>query len=217
LQIEEAEKYQTPTGIESYETPDLQLADQNGRWMTRSEDPESYQHRPWDEPKTCDLCDIVCDIRDDERYLQDDGSCPFPDSAPELRYWKIEDNDRECQDFLHPILLQNIEAINRKRRKAAKAHIWKYLKEERWMHTLINSGQRMIDVWERNYKPVTFYFRSFETIYLYLKTLPKERRTPQFVQHIRRNIEYSPSFKQLLRGRSYEAELLRKIDRMVGQ
>ena len=54
--------------------------------------------------------------------------------------------------------------LNRKRRKAAKVYIWKYLKEAHWMHTLINSGQRMIDVWERNYRPVTFYFRSFETI-----------------------------------------------------
>jgi len=212
LQIEEAEKYQTPLGTESYETPDLQLADQNGRWMTRSEDPDCYRQMPYEEAKNCSICDIVCDIRDDKRYLNPDGSCPYNDPAPEQLYWKINDYDRPCQDFLHPLLLQNIEAINRKRRIAAKNHIWKYLKEPHWMHTLINSGQRMIDVWKRNYKPVEFYYRSFETIVLYLKTIPEERRTPMFLQHIRKNLEYSPSFGELVRKSEYERGLLGKIE-----
>ena len=215
LQIEEAEKYHSPTGNATYEAPDLQLSDQNGRWMTRSEDPECYYQEPFEEAKTCDLCDIVCDIRNDQRYLNSDGTCPFPDPEPKSIYWKIEDNDRECQDFLHPMLLQNIDSINRKRRKAAKAHIWKYLKDPKWMHTLINSGQRMIDVWKRNYQPVTFYYRSFEQIYLYLKTLPKERKTPMFLQHIRGNLEKSPSFEKLKGESDYEKTMLAKIDGMI--
>ena len=85
------------------------------------------------------------------------------------------------------------------------------------MHALINSGQRMMDVWKRNYQPVTFYFRSFETVVLYVKSLPKERRTPQFLQHIRGNIEKSPSFRELVRESSYEQDLLQKIDKIVGE
>ena len=218
LEIEDAEKYHSPIGRQSYETPDLQLSDQNGRWMTRSDDPECYYQLPYEEPRHCSICDIVCDIRDDERYLHDDGTCPFPESAPQLQYWKIEDNDRSCGDFLHPLLFANIESINRKRRKAAKAHIWNYLKEPRWMHALIDSGQRMIDVWERNYKPVTFYFRSFETVVLYLKTAPRQVRENQtLAQHVRRNLEHSPSFKQLLTGpnQDYERRMLLKLDRFI--
>lgn len=44
---------------------------------------------------------------------------------------------------------------------------------------------RMIDVWKRNYQPAAFYYRSFETILLYLKSLPAERKTPAFLRHIR--------------------------------
>lgn len=212
LQIEEAEKYQSGLSTESYETPDLQLADQNGVWMTRSEDPECYQWPLDDEPKTCAKCDLICDIRDDKRYLNEDGSCPFGDAAPHLKYWKIEDYDRECQDFLHPLLLQDIDAINRRRRRAAKAKIWSHLKEPRWMHALINKGERIIDVWKRHYHPVTFYYRSFETIILYIKNLPPEARTASLLKHIRKNLEKSPSYKQLLRESYYEESLLEKID-----
>ena len=115
---------------------------------------------------------------------------------------------------MHPLMLQNIESINRKRRKAAKAHILKYLKAH-WMNSLINSGQRMSDVWERNYKPVEFYYRSFEQIYLYLKTLPKERKTPMFLQHIRGNMEKSQSFEQLVKESEYERGMLGKIDTLM--
>lgn len=214
LQIEEAEKVQSGVASATYETPDLQLADQNGVWMTRSDDPECYPQAPFEEPKDCSICDLVCDIRDDARYLKDDGTCPYPDAMPGPSYWKIQDGDRPCGDFLHPNLLLNIEATNRKRRKAAKAHIWKYLKDPHWMHTLINSGQRMKDVWERNYQPVTVYYRSFETILQYLKSVPKERRTPLFMKHIRKNLEYSPSFKPL-REKDYEQRLLRKLEGMI--
>lgn len=216
LEIESAEKYHTPTGNKTYETPDLQLADQNGKWMTRSDDPDCYKHTPYDfEDKNCNICDLVCDIRDDVRYLKEDGSCPYNEgSTPEPIYWKIEDGDKPCSDFLHPMLLQNIESINRKRRKAAKAYIWKHLKNPDVMHKLINSGQRMIDVWKRNYKPVTFYYRSFEQILLYLKTVPRERKTEQFLQHVRKNLEYSPSFKQLLKD-DVERRVLERLDKMV--
>ncbi len=215
LQIEEADKHQSGLSTESYETPDLQLADQNGVWMTRSEDPECYEWPLDDEAKTCDKCDLVCNIRDKQEYMRDDGSCPFPEAGPQLKYWKIEDYDRECRDFLHPLLLQDIDAINRRRRRTAKAKIWNHLKEPKVMHTLINSGQRMIDVWKRNYQPVTFYYRSFETVILYIKNLPPEVRTPSLLKRIRINIEKSPSFNQLLRESYYEESLLEKIDRYV--
>ena len=217
LQIEESEKYHSGSGTASYEAPDLQMSDQNGRWMTRSDDPDLYRHTPFDfESKTCSVCDLVCDIRDNKQYLKPDDTCPFSDaeSSYELVYWKIEDNDQPCQDFLHPMLLQNIDAINRKRRKAAKAHIWKYLKNSHWMHTLINSGQRMIDVWQRNYQPVVVYYRSLEQIYLYLKTLPKAKKTPIFLQHVRKNLEKSPSYEQLL-DQEYERQMLKKINEIV--
>ncbi len=215
LQIEEYEKYQSGLSTETFELPDLQLADQNGVWMTRSDDPECYEHKPYDEPKTCNICDIVCDIRDMEKYMREDGSCPYDDSPPKQIYWKIDDYDRPCQDFLHPLLLQDIGAMNRKRRRVAKAHIWKYLKEPKWMHKLINSGERMIDVWRRNYQPVKFYYNSFETIIQYIKHLPPEKKTRSLLRHIRKNIEKSPSFKELLRKSWYEEDLLDKINRIV--
>ena len=217
LQIEDAEKYQSALATESYEHPDLQLADQNGRWMTRSDDPGCYYQEPYEEPKTCSICDIVCDLRDRTKYLEPDGTCPYPDPPPAPIYWKIDDQARPCQDFLHPLMLSNIDAINKKRRRAAKAHVWKYLQQPRWMHALINSGQRMIDVWKRNYQPVTFYYRSFETILLYLKSIPADNRTGSFLQHVRGNLEKSPSYKHLLRESDYERGLLDKIDRMVAQ
>ena len=73
----------------------------------------------------------------------------------------------------------------------------------------------MIDVWERNYQPVTFYYRSFETIYLYLKTMPKEMKRPMLLKRVRENLEKSPSFEQLLQESEYEQMMLRKIERMV--
>jgi hypothetical protein len=217
LQIEEEDKYQSGLSTESYETPDLHLADQNGVWMTRSEDPECYEWPPEDEPKTCPKCDLVCDIRDDKRYLNDDGSCPFSDATPYLRYWKIEDYDRPCQDFLHPLLLQDIDAINRRRRRAAKAKLWSYLKEPKWMHALINSGQRIIDVWRRHYQPVTFYYHSFDTIKLYIKNLPPEaRKNRHLLKRIRQNIEKSPSFRQLLESWEEESKL-EELDKYIGR
>lgn len=215
LEIEEAEKFHAPTGNSTFETPDLQLSDQNGVWMTRSDDPECYVQQPFEEDKNCSICDIVCDIRDRPEYLNPDGTCPYSDSVyPEALYWRIEDNDKPCGDFLHPIMLQDIDAINKRRRRGAKAKIWKYLQESHWMHTLINSGQRIIDVWERNYKPVTFYYRSFETVWLFLKTLPKERLTPMLVRRVRDNLEKSPSFEQLIDS-EYERGVLGKIEGLL--
>jgi len=72
----------------------------------------------------------------------------------------------------------------------------------------------MMDVWKRNYQPVEFYYRSFEQICLYLKTMPKKRKTPQFLQHVRKNLEYSPSFEKLLEDES-ERKILGKIDAVV--
>lgn len=83
------------------------------------------------------------------------------------------------------------------------------------MHTLINSGDRMIDVWKRNYQPVTFYFRSFETIVLYLKSLPAAAKTPTFLNHLWHNLEMSPSFNELRERSNYEQMMFSKIDQMV--
>jgi len=215
LQIEEAEKYHSALATESYETSDLQLADQNGVWMTRSDDPECYRHRPFDEAKTCNICDLVCDIRDDQRYLNSDGTCPYSDVPSDLMYWKIQDGDQPCGDFLHPLLLENIESINRRRRKKAKAHLAKYLSQSRWIHALINSKTPIRQVWQRHYQPLQVYFRSFETIVLYLKNAPVHiQNNRQFLTHLRRNLEFSPSFKRLLRGENADQERgwLRKLD-----
>jgi hypothetical protein len=215
LQIEEAEKYQAGLGTESFESADLQLADTNGVWFSRSDDPELYRWPPdSDEEKTCSICDVVCDIREMAEYLKDDGSCPYEDAGPDSIYLKVEDNDRSCQDFLHPLLLQDIKAINTRRARIAKAHIWKYLQEPKWMHSLINSGQRMVDVWRRNYKPVTFYFNSFESIVLYLKNMPAEMKgNKHILRRIRGNLELSPSFKVNLDKGEWEERMLGNVDK----
>lgn len=217
LQIEEADKHQSGLSTETYETPDLQLADSNGIWFTRSEDPELYNWSPdSDEPKTCNLCDIVCDIRDMQEYLHDDGTCPFDDPAPSIIYHRIDDHDQPCRDYLHPLFLQDIKSINRRRARTAKAHIWKHLQEPRWRHALINSGQRMADVWRRNYKPVHVYFDSFQTIALYLKNLPPHmRQNRNLLQRIKENMEGSPSFKENLQKGDWEERLLKNIYRVV--
>lgn len=215
LQIEEAEKFHTPTGSASYETPDLQLADYNGRWMTRSDDPESYAHKPWDEPKNCSICDIVCEIRNDEKYLNEDGTCPYPDTAPEPTYWRVDEQRiKPCGDYLSPVMLLNLEAVNRKRRRKAKAFLWGYLKEKKWRDTHINSGRRMIDVWEKHYKPLVFYFRSFETIFLYLKTLPNNAKTNQFIKHLKKNLSTSPSFLELSKKET-EIQNWKKLEKIL--
>lgn len=217
LQIEEADKFQSGLSTETYETPDLQLHDTNGKWFTRSDDPEMYRWPAnFDEKKTCNICDLVCDIRDMQQYMREDGSCPFDDPAPEPVYSKVADYDRPCQDFLHPLLLQDLKAINRRKARTTKAYIWKYLKEPKWMHTLINSGQRMIDVWRRNYQPVTFYYSSLESIALYIKNMPPEmKKTYGLLKRIRENLEYSPSFKECLARGEWEGKMLANIDGYV--
>ena len=210
---EEEEQYLSGMASPMREHGDLQLADSDGTWFTRSDDPESYLWPTWPdeeadsldeklrggEVRTCGLCDVICDIRDDERYLLEDGSCPFPDPEPQQDYWKVEDYDRPCQDFLHPLLLQDLQAINRRRARIAKAHIWRYLREPKWMHALVNSGQKMIDVWRRNYQPATFYFNSFESVWLYIKNLPPEvKENKHLLRRIRDNLELSSSFVENL-------------------
>ena len=217
LQIEEAEKFESGLGTETFETPDLQLADTNGVWFTRSEDPEEYY---WpaeiDEPRTCSICDIVCDIRDDNRYLNEDGTCPYNDAQPYSIYSKVQDYDRPCQDFLHPLLLQDIRAINKRRRRMAKTKLWGYLKQKRWRDALIDKSERITDVWKRNYQPVTFYFNSFESIWLYVKNLPDEMRNNRFfLQRIRDNLELSPSFNECLEKGDWERRMLGKIERLL--
>ena len=217
LEIEEAEKYQSGLGTASFEHPDLQLHDTNGVWFTRSDDPELYR---WpaqaEEGKTCNICDIVCETRDMEKYMLEDGGCPYNDVSPEPAYSKVQDYDRPCQDFLHPLLLQDIKAINQRRRRAAKAKLWGYLKQKKWRDALINKGDRIIDVWHRNYKPVTFYFSSFETIVLYIKNMPAEmRRNKGLLRRVRENLEYSPSFKENLGKGEWEERMLGRVERMV--
>ena len=218
LQIEEAEKYQAGSSTSTYETPDLQLHDTNGIWFTRSDDPEMYR---WpttvDDPKICSICDIVCDIRDMQKYMRDDGSCPYDDPAPQAVYSQVQDRDESCRDFLHPLLLQDLEAINRKRRRMAKAHIGKYLKQKKWRDLLITKEDRMVDVWQRNYKPVTFYFNSFETIVLYLKNLPAEMmRSKGLLRRVRENLELSPSYRECLESGDWEKRMLARVYEMVG-
>ena len=217
LEIEEAEKYQSGLGTASFEHPDLQLHDTNGVWFTRSDDPELYR---WpvkaEEGKTCNICDIVCEIRDMEKYMLEDSGCPYNDVVPEPVYSKVADYDRPCQDFLHPLLLQDIKAINQRRRRTAKAKLWGYLKQKKWRDALIDKGDRITDVWRRNYKPVTFYFSSFETIVLYIKNMPAEmKRNKGLLRRVRENLEYSPSFKENLEKGEWERRMLENIDSAI--
>jgi hypothetical protein len=217
LQIEEAEKYQSGLSTESHEHIDLMLSDSNGVWFTRSDDPESYRwSEEVEEGKTCGLCEIVCDTRDDTRYLKEDGSCPYESPAPDLIYSKVMDQDQPCSDFLHPLLLQDLKAINRRRARTAKAKIWSYLKQKRWRDALIEKGDRIKDVWERSYQPVTFYFNSFESIVLYLKNLPGEmKRNKGLVRRVRENIELSPSYRENLEKGDWERRMLERVEGMV--
>ena len=197
----------------------MQLHDTNGKWFSRSEDPELYRWSPdSDDPKTCNICDIVCEIRNDKKYLKEDGTCPYDDAvpAPEAVYSKVQDYDTPCKDFLHPLLLQDIPAINRRKRRATKAKLWGYLKEKKWRDTLINKGDRIIDVWRRNYQPVTFYYNSFESVWLYVKNLPPEmKKNKHLLRRIKENMEYSPSFKQNLEKGDWERRMLGNIERAV--
>jgi len=228
-EAEAEEQYLSGMSSPMREHGDLQLSDTDGVWFTNSNDPENYlwptlpgeededlEERVADEPRTCNSCDIICDIRNDKRYLNEDGSCPYPDPSPSLKYWKVEDADRPCQDFLHPLLLHDIEAINRRKRRATKAKLWGYLKQKKWRDLRINKGERMIDIWKRNFQPVNFYYRSFETVWLYVKNLPDEmRRNKHLLKRIRENLEYSPSFKENLEKGDWEERMLENIDGFV--
>ena len=215
VEIENEESYLS--GLSAREHPDLQLHDTDGVWWTCSNDPESfhYDFLKEDVEKRCADCDILCQIRDWEKYLDPGGSCPYPDPPPQPIYRKVV-YDGPCDNFLHPLLLQDVDAINRKRRRVAKAHIWKYLKEPKWMHALINSGQPMMQVWRRNYRPAQVYFSSFETVKLYLKTMPEHmRRNPRLVERVRENLEKSPSTRKLLRESWHEEDLKGEMDRYI--
>ena len=218
LKIENTEKWHTPTGRESFETPDLQLADTNGSWFTNSDDPERYSWNPeYDEPMTCGRCETVCDVRDDERYLETDGACPFPDPAPVQKYSGVRDYDSRCGDFLHPLVLENLDAINRKRRKVAYNHISGYLKQPRWIHALINSGQTIREVWGRHYQPATFYYSSFDTILKYIRSRPEKlRKNRQWLRHVWSNSKKSPSYRELRKFGSYlEDEIHDTLEKVV--
>jgi len=215
LQIEEGEKFQSGLSTVTYETPDLQLHDTNGVWFTRSDDPDMYGW-PQDDPKTCNICDLVCDIRDEPKYLRGDETCPYDDPAPYSIYQKVQDSDQPCQDFLHPLLLQDIPAINRRRRRTTKVKLWKYLKQKHWRDALINKGDRIADVWKRNYRPANFYFNSFESIALYLKNLPTHmKQNRHLLKRIRDNLDYSPSFRENLEKGEWEVRMLENIETMV--
>lgn len=218
LEIENADKWHTPVGRESYETRDLQLADTNGTWFTLSDDPEWYQWNPdYDESMTCPRCELVCEVRDDKRYLNEEATCPFPDPAPVLKYTSVQDYDRPCQDFLHPLLLENIDSVNRKRRKAAFHHLAGYLRQPKWIHALINTGQSITEVWERNYQPAMCYYSSFDTILKYVRSRPRElQKNRQWVRHLWNNARKSPSYRELRRFGSYfEDEIHDTLERIV--
>ena len=218
LVMENAEKFYSPVGQKTYETPDLQLADSNGRWFTNSSDPEYYHWDPrYDEPMKCELCDLVCDIRDDERYLEEDGACPFPDPAPTPKYTQVQDYDRPCRDFLHPLMLENIDAINRKRRIAAFNHLKQYLGDIKWINALINTGQTITEVWERHYKPVTFYYSSFDAILKYVRSRPEEQQENRvWLKHVWGNAKKSPSYRELRQwGGYWEDELHDTLETIV--
>ena len=217
LRIEEAEKYSSGLSTPTHEHPDLQLADTNGVWFTRSDDPEYFRWTPeTEEGKECTLCELVCDIREMSEYMQKDGTCPYDDAAPELIYTKVRDNDEPCSDFLHPLLLQDIKAINRRRARTAKAKLWSYLKQKKWRDALIEKGERITDVWQRNYQPVTFYFNSFESIVLYLKNLPGHMKNNKgLLRRVRENLELSPSYRECLERGEWEKRMLGRVEEMV--
>jgi len=228
LEAEIEENYQLGLSQRQRDHPDLQLHDSDGVWFTNSDNPESYQFpiasvednesnvNYSDDPMSCNRCDLICDIRDDGRYLEENGSCPFPSPGPEPLYSKVMDYDRPCEDFLHPLLLQDIEAINRKKRRIVKAKLGFYLKQKKWRDLLINKGERIIDVWRRNYQPASFYFRSFETVWLYIKNLPLEmKKNKHFLQRIRKNLEYSPSFRECFGKGEWEKRMLLMINKFA--
>lgn len=67
----------------------------------------------------------------------------------------------------------------------------------------------------RNYQPVRFYYHSFETILKYIHIQPSEvKQNRSWLCHLRKNIEKSPSFKQLLED-PFEVHLLERIDHRV--
>ncbi len=86
------------------------------------------------------------------------------------------------------------------------------------MHTLINSGEPILQAWRRNYKPVRFYFNSFETILLYVRNAAPTpiKRSKRALKHIRKNLEKSPSFDQLL-GDPYEEHLLGRLEEFIAE
>ena len=217
LEIEEAEKFNSGLSTPTHEHSDLQLSDTNGIWFSRSDDPESYRwSEELEEGKTCSICELVCDVRDMTKYMREDETCPYDDAGPELVYTKVQDDDKPCYDFLHPLLLQDIRAINRRRARTAKVKLGSYLKQKRWRDALIQKGDRIIDVWNRNYQPVTFYFNSFESIVLYLKNLPRNMKSNKgLVRRVRENLDLSPSFKENLEKGEWERRMLARVERMV--
>jgi hypothetical protein len=216
LEIEEVEKFNSGLSTPTHEHSDLQLSDTNGIWFTRSDDPENYRWSPETEDgKTCTICELVCDTRDDTRYMRDDGTCPYDDAAPELIYSKVQNDDKPCYDFLHPLLLQDIKTINRRRARTAKAKLWSYLKQKRWRDALIEKEEKITDVWKRNYQPVTFYFNSFESIVLYLKNLPRHMKSNKgLVRRVRENLELSPSYRENLEKGEWEKRMLERVEVM---
>lgn len=232
LEAELEENYRSGLTTQQHSTPDAQLHDSNGIWFTNTSDPENYHQitplqalddeisDPEDdydlETKICRNCSIICEIRDWDKYLNEDGTCPYPDATePQPIYRRVE-KDRECGDYLHPLLLQDLERLNQKRRRIAKSKLWGYLKQKKWRDTLIQKGEPISAVWRRNYRPAVVYYRSFETVFLYLKNLPPEMKSNKFLlQRVRKNIEYSPSFKQCLGRGEWEERMLGNIDRII--
>ena len=97
----------------------------------------------------------------------------------------------------------------------AKSKIGGYLKQKKWRDILINKSDRMVDVWNRNYKPVQFYFSSFESVWLYVKNLPPEmKKNKMLLERIRENIRMSPSFKENLEKGEWEVRMWEKVKKL---
>lgn len=150
--------------------------------------------------------------------MNEDGTCPYPDATePQPIYRKVQDEDQACQDYLHPLLFQDLSAINRKRRRLTKAKLWGYLKQKKWRDLRISKGERIVDIWKRNYKESNVYYSSFASIVLFLKNMPNHmQRNQQLLRRVLQNVQRSPSYKQCTERGQWEESMLEKIERICG-
>ena len=92
------------------------------------------------------------------------------------------------------------------------------MKQKKWRDALIQKGEPISQVWLRNYRPAQIYYRSFETVYLYLKNLPPDMKSNKFLlQRIKTNVEQSPSYKQCLERGEWEERMLKNIEKVISE